>query len=286
VAESCTGSSPACPADTFQPSTLECRPSAGDCDVAESCTGSSAACPADAFKPSTVECRASTADCDPAEVCTGSSGACPPDAVNQSAPVGPTVRLGHDTPTVTTTIDWSAEVVPGAFNVYRGSLTTGSAFTYNQACFANLVPGTSTTDTTTPAPGQAFFYLVSRQEASCNESNLGQASSGSDRPNASACPLAAPDSDADGTIDVLDNCPLIYNPSQTDVDGDNHGDACDNCPSVSNPTQHDTDVDGVGDACDPDIDNDGILNAVDNCPNVPNADQLDTDNDGIGDACQ
>jgi hypothetical protein len=263
---------------------VECRASAGDCDVSESCPGDSPACPTDTFQPSTIECRASTAVCDPAEVCTGSSASCPVDAVNQSTPVGPTVTASQSGPT--TTIAWSTEVVPGPFNVYRGSLTTGSIFTYNQACFASLVPGTSTTDTAAPTPGRAFFYLVSRKESICPESNLGQNSGAIDRPNASYCPQPAPDSDADGVSDVLDNCPVIYNPSQTDVDGDNHGDDCDNCPNASNPTQHDTDGDALGDACDPDIDGDGVTNGADNCPTVPNADQLDTDQNGIGDACQ
>ncbi len=285
VAEECDGTSPDCPADAFEPSTTVCRPSAGVCDVAESCTGTSAACPDDAFQPSTVKCRASTAVCDRAEFCTGGAADCPPDAVNQSAPVGPTVVASQDQPTGTTTLDWSAETAPGPFNVYRGSFTLGSPFTYNQACFAYMVSGTSATDTATPTSGQTYFYLVSRKEVTCAESNLGQNSSGADRPNLAYCPLPPPDADADGVADAVDNCPEIYNPSQSDVDGDGHGDACDNCPTVSNPTQHDTDADGLGDECDPDIDNDGIPNGADNCPYVPNPDQLDSDNDGIGDAC-
>jgi len=286
VAESCTGDGVACPADVLEPATTTCRPSAGDCDLADSCTGTDAACPPDAFQPSTLECRASTATCDPAEFCSGSQAVCPPDAVNQSAPVGGTLTASHDKPSSTTTLSWSAEVVPGPFNVYRGSLLTGSVFTYNQACFAYLVPGTSTTDTAAPTPGQAYYYLVSRQESTCNESNLGQQSAGPDRPNVAACPAPAPDSDADGAADVVDNCPVIYNPSQSDVDGDGRGDDCDNCLSVFNQNQHDADLDGAGDECDPDIDNDGVTNGADNCPFTPNADQLDTDNDGIGDACQ
>ncbi len=41
------GSSPACPADGFASSGTVCRPPASPCDVAETCTGSGAACPAD-----------------------------------------------------------------------------------------------------------------------------------------------------------------------------------------------------------------------------------------------
>src|SRR5205823_4636076 len=69
VAESCTGSSAACPADGFQSSSTVCRASAGPCDVAENCTGSSAGCPADGFQSSSTVCRASAGPCDVAESC-------------------------------------------------------------------------------------------------------------------------------------------------------------------------------------------------------------------------
>jgi hypothetical protein len=72
-------------------------------------------------------------------------------------------------------------------------------------------------------------------------------------------PDAAPvDSDGDGIIDALDNCPKVANPDQHDEDLDGVGDACDNCPTVPNPGQEDlleiengAAADGVGDACDP-----------------------------------
>jgi rhodanese-related sulfurtransferase len=41
------------------------------------------------------------------------------------------------------------------------------------------------------------------------------------------------DSDGDGFNDDLDNCPSVYNPSQTDTDGDHIGNACDfDCPNL------------------------------------------------------
>src|SRR5439155_245311 len=78
VSESCTGSSAACPEDTFKPSTVECRAAAGDCDLAERCTGADAACPPDA--KSTAVCRLARGECDLAESCDGVGNDCPPDA--------------------------------------------------------------------------------------------------------------------------------------------------------------------------------------------------------------
>src|SRR5206468_11449075 len=75
----CTGSSAACPADGFEPSTTVCRASAGVCDVAESCTGSGAACPADG--KSTAVCRAAAGACDVAESCDGVGNGCPADVL-------------------------------------------------------------------------------------------------------------------------------------------------------------------------------------------------------------
>jgi hypothetical protein len=250
VAETCTGSSAACPSDAFEPASTTCRASAGDCDVADNCTGTSADCP-DAFQPSTVECRASTAVCDPAEFCSGASASCPADAVDQSAPIASALTASHDKPTNTTTISWSSETAPGPFNVYRGAFSIAWPFSYNQSCFASLVPGTSTTDNATPAPGQTFFYLVSRKEAVCDESSLGQNSDAVERPNTAYCPLSPPDGDSDGVEDARDVCPGVYDPAQGDLDADGRGDACDNCPNDFNPHQEDTDSDTIGDACDP-----------------------------------
>jgi len=111
-------------------------------------------------------------------------------------------------------------------------------------------------------------------------------------------PCPGGDSDADTILDIVDNCPLIPNPSQLDTDGDGQGDACDsdddgdtipdasdNCPLVANTDQADTDGDSQGDACDSDDDGDTIPDATDNCPLIANPTQTDTDSDGQGDAC-
>ena len=105
-----------------------------------------------------------------------------------------------------------------------------------------------------------------------------------------------PDTDDDGVIDGVDNCPFVSNADQANADaqlaqdpnsgvtGDATGDACDD----------DDDNDGLTDAQEfaigtltdnPDTDNDGHLDDVDNCPTVNNFVQSDNDGDGAGDAC-
>lgn len=70
----------------------------------------------------------------------------------------------------------------------------------------------------------------------------------------------APDNDNDGVADPIDNCPITYNPDQTDEDSDEIGDECDNCPDISNSDQSDGDGDDIGDLCD-------------SCPDVANPNQ-------------
>jgi uncharacterized repeat protein (TIGR01451 family) len=250
IAESCDGVGDSCPPDLLVPDTVPCRVSNGDCDVAELCTGADPACPANGFQPPTLECRAPVVSCDPPEYCTGSSADCPADVVESSNPLGNTVAASHDKGIGTTTVDWT-ETEAGPFNVYRGAIIPGGPFAYNHTCLAQGVPGPSVGDTDTPAPGQAYFYLVSRKAPDCAESSLGQRSGDTERPNPNPCGALLADLEKDGVADVHDNCPNAANPGQSDTDKDGWGDACDNCPDVSNPDQVDEDKDGVGDACQP-----------------------------------
>ncbi|MBN1774043.1 MAG: hypothetical protein JXB32_22480 [Deltaproteobacteria bacterium] len=69
----------------YDPAGTVCRAAAGACDIAETCSGTASACPADAFRPATRVCRAATGDCDLAENCTGTVAACPSDSYS---PIG------------------------------------------------------------------------------------------------------------------------------------------------------------------------------------------------------
>jgi len=80
------------------------------------------------------------------------------------------------------------------------------------------------------------------------------------------------DDDDDGLFDLIDNCRLTPNAGQEDSDGDGVGNACDNCIQVANFDQIDLDLDGVGDSCD-------------NCVDQVNPGQDDFDGDGLGDIC-
>jgi hypothetical protein len=88
-----------------------------------------------------------------------------------------------------------------------------------------------------------------------------------DEPTSKPQPI---DTDKDGIIDKKDNCPLIFNPDQSDVDGDGIGDVCDKPQPNQQPI---------------DTDKDGIIDELDNCPLIFNPDQSDVDQDKIGDVC-
>ena len=127
------------------------------------------------------------------------------------------------------------------------------------------------------------------------------------------------DSDLDGVVNELDNCPFEDNPYQQNFDGDEAGDACDLDDDNDGVIDlHDSDIfdpylcgDFDGDTCedcvsgtsdpfndgldfesdglcnigDPDDDNDGVDDTEDNCPYENNSNQSDFDGDGQGDSC-
>ena len=73
------------------------------------------------------------------------------------------------------------------------------------------------------------------------------------------------DSDMDSTLDLTDNCPLVFNPSQDDYDQDS-----------------------LGNACDSDMDGDGRDDLQDSCTDGPafNWDSLDWPTDSDEDGCR
>ncbi len=73
----CSSGTPECIADGPNDAGIECRASAGECDVAELCDGVSTMCPDDAFDVGAT-CRAAAGECDVAETCIAAP-ACPDD---------------------------------------------------------------------------------------------------------------------------------------------------------------------------------------------------------------
>jgi hypothetical protein len=121
------------------------------------------------------------------------------------------------------------------------------------------------------------------------------------------------DTDEDGVMDLLDNCPDDPNSDQSDIDRDGLGNVCDvdadgdgfegplgdgtDCDDLDpavNPDAEEICTDGIDNNCDKltdaedpacDADGDGIVDALDNCPDDFNPKQEDRDEDRFGDVC-
>ena len=194
--------------------------------------------------------------------------------------LGDSLRLDG---TATTTLTWRPGVQAHVSNVYRGTITSGAVWAYDEICIdASTVLGSSS-DSSTPKVGNGFYFLVSGENV-CSEGPAADASAG-DHHAFAPCPVSSADFDGDGSPDAADNCSSQANIGQEDPDNDFIGTVCDNCPGDVNPLQENLDGDAEGDVCDIDDDNDGVADTGDNCPRDGNNDQLDTDADGDGDVC-
>jgi len=110
------------------------------------------------------------------------------------------------------------------------------------------------------------------------------------------------DDDGDGLLDAVETNTGVYlgpadtgtDPLLADTDADGSADGLDNCPVVANPDQLDTDGDSFGNDCDLDDDGDGLPDAVETHTYVyvgpsdtgTNPLNPDTDGDGLQDGVE
>jgi hypothetical protein len=134
-------------------------------------------------------------------------------------------------------------------------------------------------------PDKLYQHIASRE---CDDTSNSDYVAADEPPRLAIVLKSDSDSDGDGVLDSVDNCPNKCNSQQLDSDHDGYGDVCDPDPGCTPPPN----CGGCGGppCCEvecsvPDSDSDGTPNCADNCPSVCNAQQLDADGDGIGDVC-
>ena len=157
LAETCTGTSTSCPADTVKAAGTACtddgnvctadvcngtvgapacthpagnagticRTSAGVCDPAETCTGTTTTCPADAKSTAGTICRPSAGACDVAEMCDGTSNNCPADA---KRPAGTVCGSSGGVCDVAPTCDGTSNSCPAGTATTLGAAPATSKF--------------------------------------------------------------------------------------------------------------------------------------------------------------
>jgi len=158
-------------------------------------------------------------------------------------------------------VRWGMVPEANVYNVYRALVPLSGERDYHATCLFAEVAATQVVDPDMPPVGW-FFYYIEAGANLCGEGSLGTDSGGAPRDTSTQCAAQNRDTDLDGVSDLLDTCPLIPNPDQSDVDHDGRGTACDNCPTIPNSEQADSDLNGSGDACQ-DADLDGFPVSVD-----------------------
>jgi hypothetical protein len=137
---------------------------------------------------------------------------------------------------------------------------------------------------TTEGPTKLYQHIASRE---CDDTSHPNYVAADEPPRLEIVLKTDSDSDGDGVLDSLDNCPNKCNSDQHDSDNDGDGDVCDPTPGCAAPPN----CGGCGPLCCEvecsltDSDSDGIPDCADNCPAKCNVNQLDADGDGIGDVC-
>ena len=101
------------------------------------------------------------------------------------------------------------------------------------------------------------------------------------------------DTDGDGVLDLVDNCPLVPNPGQENINLDGQGDVCDDTDSDTitdaeeiggdDKNPRDSDSDGTPDYKDTDSDGDGLLDKDEAGDADLQSPPSDTDLDGVPD---
>lgn len=88
--------------------------------------------------------------------------------------------------TSNTTLVWTPERSVGGYGVYRG-LVSSLPGGYG-TCLQSNLPSAQATDTATPPPGQAYFYIVTAENRLDAEGTKGHATGGIERVNPAPCP--------------------------------------------------------------------------------------------------
>jgi len=91
------------------------------------------------------------------------------------------------------------------------------------------------------------------------------------------------DSDDDGVLDGIDNCPTVANANQTNTDSDGDGDDCDDDDDGDGLTDDDENNTHGTDPLDPDSDGDGLGDGDEVNTHGTDPNDYDTDTDGLDD---
>jgi hypothetical protein len=276
VAETCTGSSPTCPADDFLPSGVTCRAASpgDDCDEDEECDGLSAFCPADLVKPFGTVCRGLQGECDVAEVCDGVSKQCPFD--DKQSPGTPCTSDGNPC---------TADVCDGVSDFCQHPAGNAGAVCRAAAAVCDVAETCNGISTTCPADQFKSSTTVCRAAADdCDEAELCPGN-GPSCPADDKKPSGTPCAD-DGEVCTVDECDGVsdacqHTPGNAGVEcrGVTAGEECDEaefCDGIS-PTCPADDVLPSGTPCT----DDGEVCTADECDGVSKLCQHPAGNAGV-----